>query len=172
MSEERGEKLAGEQGTVRGTAYQQEMQRRLARLNLGSGAFTDVMRAATTECRLFEGERAGLLESERAAHAGTEKAQREARATLENISDAFVALDRKRRFVYVNRLTGRFWGKPQKELLGKNIWEVFPQAVGTESYQAIERAAKEELSTELETAFLLLPGSWVAGRVYPSAEGL
>ncbi len=69
MSEERGEKLAGEQGTVRGTAYQQEMQRR-ARLNLGSGVFTDVMRAATTECRLFEGERAQLLESERAAHAG------------------------------------------------------------------------------------------------------
>ena len=65
MSEERGEKLAGEQGTVRGTAYQQEMQRRLARLNLGSGAFTDVMRDATTECRLFEGERAQLLESER-----------------------------------------------------------------------------------------------------------
>ena len=125
MSEERGEKLAGEQGTVRGTAYQQEMQRRLARLNLGSGAFTDVMRAATTECRLFEGERAQLLESERAAHAGTEKAQREARATLENISDAFVALDRKRRFVYVNRLTGRFWGKPQKELLGNSLLSMF-----------------------------------------------
>jgi PAS domain-containing protein len=99
VSEERGEKLAGEQGTVRGTAHQQKMQRRLARLNLKNRAFTDVMRAATTERRLFEGERARLLGSNRAAHAETQRARRQARAILENVSDAFFALDQERRFV-------------------------------------------------------------------------
>jgi PAS domain-containing protein len=100
------------------------MQRRLARLSLGSGAFTDVMRAATTERRLFEGERARLLESERAAHAETEKARREARAILENISDAFFALDQERRFVYVNREAERFWNKPREDKRRVGVKEI------------------------------------------------
>ena len=72
----------------------------------------------------------------------------------------------------MNREAERFWDKPREDLLGKNIWEVFPQAVATVSYRAIERAANEGVSTELETASPVVQGSWVAGRVYPSAEGL
>jgi hypothetical protein len=73
----------------------------------------------------------------------------------------------------VSRLPGRFWdNKPQKGLLGKNIWEVFPQAGGTESYQVIERGAKEGVGIEFEMVFPVLPGSLVARRTYHSAEGL
>src|SRR5215218_802356 len=140
MSEERREKVAGEQGPVRGAARQLEQER--------------------------------LLESERAARAETEKARQEARAILESMSDAFFALDQERRFVYVNRQAKRFWDKRREELLGKNIWEVFPQAVGTESYQVIERAANEGVSNDFEMAFPVLEDNVVAGRIYPSAEGL
>ena len=69
---------------------------------------------------------------EQATHAEAEKAWQDAGAILESISDAFFALDKKRCFVYVNGEAERFWNKPREELLGKNIWEVFPQAVGTE----------------------------------------
>jgi PAS domain-containing protein len=172
VSEERREKPTGEQRTVRGAAYQLEMQRQLARLNLKSRAFTDAMRADSAERRLVEEGRERLLESERASHAETERARRKARAILESISDAYFALDQERRFVYVNRLAERFWDTPREELLGKNIRGVFPQAVGTESYQAIERAAKEGVGIEFEMAFPVLPGSLVARRTYPSAEGL
>jgi PAS domain S-box-containing protein len=104
--------------------------------------------------------------------AETEKARQEARTILERISDAFFALDAKRRFVYVNREAERFWDKPREECLGKNIWEVFPQAVGTESYEVIERAAKEGISIEFETISPIFQDSLITGRIHPSAEGL
>ena len=118
------------------------------------------------------GERERLLERERAARAEAERARQETQSILESISDGFFALDRERRFVYVNREAERFWGKPREDLMGKDIREMFPSAVGTEGFRAIERAEKEGVATEFEMASSVVPGAWVAGRVYPSAEGL
>jgi PAS domain S-box-containing protein len=120
----------------------------------------------------FARERERLLERERAARAEAERARQETRAILESISDGFFTLDREQRFVYVNREAERFWGKPREELVGKNVREVFPWAAGSEGYRAIERAAKEGVTTEFEMASSVVPGAWVAGRIYPSAEGL
>jgi len=120
----------------------------------------------------FAREHERLLERERAARAEAEKARQETRAILEGISDGFFALDRERRFVYVNREAERFWGRPREELLGKDIREVFPRAVGSEAYRAMERAAKEGVATEFEAASPVVAGAWVAGRAYPSAQGL
>jgi len=148
------------------------MRQRLAQLkNLVRQAFTSSMHTASAERRRFAEERERLLESEQMAQTETEKARQEARTILERISDAFFALDPERRFVYVNREAERFWDKPREELLGKNIWEVFPQAVGTESYEVIERAAKEGVSIEFET-IPVFQGSLITGRTHPSAEGL
>ena len=118
------------------------------------------------------GERERLLERERAARAEAERARQETQGILESISDGFFAIDRERRFVYVNREAERFWGKPREDLMGKDIREMFPSAVGTEGFRAIERAEKEGVATEFEMASSVVPGAWVAGRVYPSAEGL
>ncbi len=98
--------------------------------------------------------------------------RQENRTILESITDAFFTLDQERRFVYVNAEAERFWGKPRDELLGKNIWEVFPQAVGTESHRAIEQAAKEGVSTEFGTISPVFQGRLIAGRTHPAAEGL
>ena len=118
------------------------------------------------------GERERLFERERAARAEAERARQETQSILESISDGFFAIDRERRFVYVNREAERFWGKPREDLMGKDIREMFPSAVGTEGFRAIERAEKEGVATEFEMASSVVPGAWIAGRVYPSAEGL
>ena len=101
-----------------------------------------------------------------------EQAARE-RATdiLESISDAFFAVDNEWRFTYVNSKAEEFWGRSREELLGKNIWEEFPQAEDSESYRQIKRAMEEGITTEFETISPVL-GIWVAGRAYPSREGL
>src|SRR5215203_6066160 len=91
--------------------------------------------------------------------------------TLESISDAFYAVDGEWRFTYVNGKAEELWGRSREELLGKNIWEEFPEAVGSESYRQIQRAMEESVTTEFETISPIL-GAWVAGRAYPSAEGL
>jgi PAS domain S-box-containing protein len=89
---------------------------------------------------------------------------------LESISDAFYAVDREWRFTYVNGKAEELWGRSREGLLGKNVWEQFPEAVDRESYRRITRAMEEGVTTEFETR--LANGAWVAGRAYPSREGL
>jgi PAS domain S-box-containing protein len=101
-----------------------------------------------------------------------EQAARE-RATdiLESISDAFYAVDKEWRFTYVNGKAEELWGRSSEELLGKIVWEEFPEAVERESYQQIRRAMDRGVTTEFETR-LSQNGAWVTGRAYPSREGL
>ncbi len=101
-----------------------------------------------------------------------EQAARE-RATdiLESISDAFFAVDREWRFTYVNREAEKLWGRSREELLGKILWEEFPQAKDSESYRQTRRAMEDGVTTEFET-FSPVLGVWIAGRAYPSREGL
>jgi PAS domain S-box-containing protein len=91
--------------------------------------------------------------------------------TLESISDAFYAVDRDWCFTYVNGKAEELWGCSREELLGKNIWDEFPEAVGSQSYRQIKRAMEEGITTEFETISPVLD-AWVAGRAYPSTEGL
>jgi PAS domain S-box-containing protein len=90
---------------------------------------------------------------------------------LESISDAFYAVDRGWRFTYVNGKAEELWGRSREELLGKNVWEEFPQLEGSELRRQIERAMEEGKTTEFEAISPVL-GRWVAGRAYPAAEGL
>ena len=101
-----------------------------------------------------------------------EQAARE-RATdiLESISDAFYAVDKEWRFTYINGKAEELWGRSREELLGKNVWEEFPEAEDPEFYRQIRRAMERGVTTELETESPVL-GTWVAGRAYPSREGL
>jgi PAS domain S-box-containing protein len=136
-----------------------------------------------TALRDEEGELRGFAKVTRDITARKEAEQRERslvreaaaleRATdiLESISDAFYAVDREWRFTYVNGKAEELWGRSREELLGKNVWEEFPEAVGSVSYRQINRAMEEGVTTEFETVSPVL-GAWVAGRAYPSAEGL
>ncbi|CAA9439988.1 MAG: diguanylate cyclase/phosphodiesterase (GGDEF & EAL domains) with PAS/PAC sensor(s) [uncultured Rubrobacteraceae bacterium] len=116
------------------------------------------------ERRRAEEERDLSLARERAA-------RREASDILESINDAFFALDHERRFTYVNRKAEQFWDRTREKLLGKNIWEEFPQAVGSENYQRIEKAFWEGEAAEFETMSPVLH-AWIVGRVYPSSGGI
>ena len=109
---------------------------------------------------------------ERERQLALEQAARE-RATdiLESISDAFFAVDREWRFTYVNRRAEELWAISREDLLGKNLWEEFPQAPDSESYRQLVRAMEEGTTTEFETLSPVL-GAWIAGRAYPSREGL
>ena len=98
-------------------------------------------------------------------------AREQATDILESISDAFFAVDVEWNFTYVNGKAEEFWGRSREELLGKNVWEEFPQAAGSEFYRQIEQAMEEGVTTEFETISPVLD-AWVAGRAYPSREGL
>jgi PAS domain S-box-containing protein len=90
---------------------------------------------------------------------------------LESISDAFFALDRRWRFTYLNGAAERLLQRTRGELLGRNLWEEFPQAVGSSFEKEYRRAAAERVTVEFEEHYAPLQ-TWFAVRAYPTATGL
>jgi PAS domain S-box-containing protein len=92
-------------------------------------------------------------------------------AILESISDAFYAVDAEWRFTYVNRVAEGWWGRPRETLLGRSIWEVFPQAEDTDIYELHARAAE---SRKVERAELVSPilNRWIDVSIFPTRTGL
>ncbi len=99
------------------------------------------------------------------------EAREQATGILESINDAFFAMDEERRFTYVNREAEGLWGKKREELLGRNVWEVFPEAIGSEYHRTVEEVFRTGRSAEYEAVSSII-GIWVYGRVYPSPGGV
>src|SRR5437588_6456077 len=92
-------------------------------------------------------------------------------AALASISDAFSALDRDWRYTYVSDRVLEVTGKRKEHLIGHVIWEIFPEAVGSELYQRCHRAMETQQPDRFEV-FYKPWGRWVATRIYPSSDGL
>jgi PAS domain S-box-containing protein len=90
---------------------------------------------------------------------------------LENMSDAFFALDNEWRLVYMNQVAERVFGEKRENFLGKNIWDIFPGSVDSEFYRQCHRAMAEGITVEFE-AFGPLLQKWLEVRAHPSKKGL
>ncbi len=123
------------------------------------------------ERKRMEQEREQLLLREHSARIEAEATRERISDILESIGDAFFALDQKMRFSYINREAERLWGRPRESLLGCNLGEAFPQTVGSESYRAIERAAKERTAVRFELVSPVI-GRWIFGTAYPASDGV
>jgi PAS domain S-box-containing protein len=91
--------------------------------------------------------------------------------TLESITDAFFTVDRQWRFTYVNREAERVLRRERAELLGRSLWEQFPDAVGSDSDRKYHEAMDEKRAVEFETYYAPF-GMWFEVHAYPSEEGL
>ncbi len=99
------------------------------------------------------------------------RTQREKLQILESITDAFVSLDCEWRYVYVNPVAERELGKSSDELLGKCLWEVFPEAIRTIAYPEYQRAMVSKTASHFELFFEPF-GNWLEINAYPSETGL
>jgi PAS domain S-box-containing protein len=72
---------------------------------------------------------------------------------LENIGEGFFALDPEFRFTYVNAAAERICGLSRELMLGRNLWTVFPEMLGTPIEAACRRAMAERATTRLESVF-------------------
>jgi PAS domain S-box-containing protein len=90
---------------------------------------------------------------------------------LESISDAFFALDNEWRFTYINQHAQLLLQKTHSELLGKNIWDEFPEAVGSVFYQEYLKARAQQVSVVFEEFYPPL-NTWFAVHAYPAKDGL
>jgi PAS domain S-box-containing protein len=99
-----------------------------------------------------------------------EASRRQVASILESITDGFAAYDRQWRFTYVNPEGARLLHQTPDELIGKCLWDVFPDVVHTPLYTEAQRAIRDQVSVELEqysTRF----GLWWSIRIFPSTQG-
>lgn len=92
-------------------------------------------------------------------------------ATLESISEAFFTIDREWHFTYVNREAERLLRRGRAELLGRVLWDVFPQALESPFHREYERALADFQAAEFEAPYAPL-GLWVEVKAFPSLHGL
>jgi PAS domain S-box-containing protein len=67
------------------------------------------------------------------------------------MDEAFYAIDRTWRFIYVNPGAEDFWGRPRETLLGQSMLEAFPAFAGSESHAAHIRAMESGERSRFET---------------------
>ena len=90
---------------------------------------------------------------------------------LSSISEAFSALDHNWRYTHVNDRIAEMAGWPKERMIGQVIWEIFPEAVGTEFYEKAQRVMRTREPSQGE--FFYAPwGRWVDARMYPTKDGM
>jgi PAS domain S-box-containing protein len=90
---------------------------------------------------------------------------------LEGMDEAFYAVDRDWRFIYVNRGAEDFWGSCREELLGRSMLEAFPAFPGSESHAAHEEAMASGKRSRIETTSTVT-GTPVELHLRPASWGL
>jgi PAS domain S-box-containing protein len=90
---------------------------------------------------------------------------------LENITDGFISLDENMCYTYANKRIGKIVSMEPESLIGKYIWGLFPDAVGSLTWQAIQTAFSEKKYVCNEDYYEPL-GLWQENRVYPSGNGI
>lgn len=91
--------------------------------------------------------------------------------TLESITDAFYALDSEWRFTYLNHHAERWLKRNRSELLGKVIWDEFPDTMVTTVQAELQKAMREQVPGEFEHYSSGLE-IWIHSHLYPSPQGL
>lgn len=89
--------------------------------------------------------------------------------TLSSIKDGFVILDHNSNYVYLNSLACRLLGKKEEELLGKNIWEEFPEKEGDLFFDSYQKAFKTKKAISFENYFSPW-NRWFENTIIPSND--
>ncbi|TYL37782.1 PAS domain-containing sensor histidine kinase [Natronococcus pandeyae] len=87
------------------------------------------------------------------------------------ITDGVMALDREWTFTHANERAGQILAVESEELLGMNLWETFPDIVGTSFEDRYREAMETQESVSFEE-YHPPDDTWYEEHVYPSETGL
>ncbi|MEH2222974.1 ATP-binding protein [Nostoc sp.] len=111
------------------------------------------------------------MEREQGLRIEAEVAKAHLETVIAGIQDQFFVLDREWRYSFVNERVAEVVGIPKEELLGKIVWEVFPDIVKSEFDTEVHRAIAENTVVQFE--YFYAPWQrWFENRVYPFGEGV
>lgn len=90
---------------------------------------------------------------------------------LDRVTDAVFAVDEAARIRYVNPRAVQLARRAAKEVLGRTLWEVFPEAVDLVFFEQYTRAARDRVPVSFEAYYPPLQG-WFEVRAYPGDDGM
>ncbi|MBS1744390.1 MAG: PAS domain S-box protein [Bacteroidetes bacterium] len=90
---------------------------------------------------------------------------------LERITDGFIILDNDFRYVFVNKEICKMVNRRPEDLIGKIVWEEFPEAIGSPTYYTIINARDTQQFGSSVDYYPPL-GLWQENRVYPGGDKL
>lgn len=99
------------------------------------------------------------------------RSHEEMNTILESIGDAFFTLDPNWNFLYLNTRAERLLLRTRDELIGKNVWQEFPEAVDAAFYREYHRAVAERTPVSFVEYYPPLQ-TWFEVTAYPSDVGL
>ncbi|SEV85639.1 PAS domain S-box protein [Natrinema salifodinae] len=128
-----------------------------------------------TEIRDDDGTHRGYLKVTRdmtTRHKREQELESELQRILSRISDAFYAVDVEYRFTHVNERAAELLQHSEEELLGEQLWDVFPDLVDLdEVWDAFHTALETQEPTSYELYYDTLD-FWVEANLYPSETGI
>lgn len=108
-----------------------------------------------------------ITERRRAAEE-LQKAYNEKNMILESIGEAFFTMDKNFVVSYWNHKAEEIIGVNRNKLIGKSLWDVFPDAIALPSYKNYHTVLKTGEPIEFEDYY----GTWLEVRAYPFDDGL
>jgi PAS domain S-box-containing protein len=99
------------------------------------------------------------------------EAQARIESILNSVADIHILIDRDWRYLYVNEAAVRAIGRPREQVLGRTLWKLYPDIVGTELGRQYHRAMDERIHVAFDFHYLTLD-TWWENRFYPAPEGL
>ncbi len=111
------------------------------------------------------------ISGQRAAEIKALESESSYRQFIERITDGFIAIDHEFRYTYANKRIGEITNLDPLTLVGKNVWDVFPEAVGSDTYKAFHTSLKEQRFISHIDYYEPL-NLWQENFIYPSPEGL
>ncbi|WP_144511673.1 EAL domain-containing protein [Bacillus sp. FJAT-22090] len=99
-----------------------------------------------------------------------EKERIEIYADLENMSDAFLTVDKDWQITYINKEAEKLLSAPKAELLGEDLWEVYPDAIDSIFNKSYSKTMNERVETRFEAYYDPLK-TWFEIYAYPKENG-
>jgi len=90
---------------------------------------------------------------------------------IDGLADAFLILNARWCFVSLNRAAERLLGQPREKLLGRCIWDEFPELGDAGFKQSLRQAQEQQAAARLEV-YLDFSRTWYEAHLTPYAGGL
>jgi two-component system CheB/CheR fusion protein len=92
--------------------------------------------------------------------------------TLNSITDGLLVLDHDWRYTYFNKTGVDIIGSRREDLIGKCVWDVFPDTKGTRFHECFYKAVETGQSISFEEFYPEPVNKWLECHCYPSPDGL